>query len=153
MYTLIKAYNHTPVFISVYVLGLFLFLSQKGKLPADVTTEEDILEKYYMYAAMATCLQNGQLQILVIRYCWFDKVFQRCHKGLEFTIGPPLKTFIFSLQTHIVVSCFSMVRVRVNLNKSPFQIAFLSQKTSKWSIFTIGQILKSLLCMRNIHNS
>ena len=59
MYTLIKAYNHTPVFISVYVLGLFLFLSQKGKLPADVTTEEDILEKYYMYAAMATCLQNG----------------------------------------------------------------------------------------------
>ena len=46
-------------FISVYVLGLFLFLSQKGKLPADVTTEEDILEKYYMYAAMATCLQNG----------------------------------------------------------------------------------------------
>ena len=89
--------------------------------------------------------------MLVIRYCWFVKVFQRCHKGLEFTTGPPLKTFIFSLQKHIVVSCFSMVRV--NLKKSLFQIAFLSQKTSKWSIFTIGQILKSLLCMRNIHNS
>jgi len=59
MYALIKVYTHPPVFSSVYVLGLFLFLSQKGKLPADVTTEEDILEKYYMYAAMATCLQNG----------------------------------------------------------------------------------------------